>query len=91
MMKTTSGSSFTATSVTETPTPPRTPRAWIAANTTKGPATSNARGAPSAAAGQRKVVASAKPFATEASVATRDSQVIQPTSNPANGPNASRV
>src|SRR5690606_16839579 len=50
-----------------------------------------ARGAPDAAAGHRNDSASAKPFASDAIDAIRASQVIQPTSKPTNGPNASRV
>ena len=90
-MKIASGSSLPITSTTLVRAPASTPTTLMAVRTTTGAAIATTRPQPAPAPGARKAIARANPTASVATVATRASQVIQPTSNPIRSPNAARV
>ena len=86
-----SGTSLPNTSAIDTFAAQRTPAMLMPASSSSEPATTAMRPPVSLASGQKRPTAAARPLASEAAVAMRVSQIIQPTWNPANGPNASRA
>ncbi len=78
-------------SPTAVPTPQRTPTTLIAVSPPRHRTTVTARPTPTPAAGIAQVSAWAKPTDSEATEATRASQVIQPTSKPTSSPKAVRA
>jgi len=89
--KISSGSVLVIARKTAVRTPDFTPTTLMAVRARTGSRMESVRPAPTLAAGQTKPRARANPTERDATEETRASQVIHPTSKPANSPNASRV
>jgi hypothetical protein len=90
-MNNSKGSNFPMTSATPVRAADLTPMTLINVNTPNEPTITTLRATPSAAAGQKRATASARPLLNAAAEAMRVSQTIQPISKPTNGPKASRA
>jgi hypothetical protein len=86
-----SGRTFPNASATPVRAPCLTPRTLIHASASNGIAIVAARAAPAPAGAHSALTASAKATERLAATVTRATQVIQPTSNPTNSPNAAVV